>query len=350
MYTPKPTYNDVVDVRFAYSPMFEVITSFRLYQSGQDAPGYYYWLEEARQALSNLALPMMHALILPYGNIPDFLTPLPIMPDATFEGELERIRNLPANFIQRDLETWLGYCEHAHLNYNDSKYGNSKPNIDYLDEQRLAIIEAFMVNPHEALTHLLAELREYWARVLEPHWQRLHAVLDSNILHGARQLALGGASAVLNDLVENVHFDGHSNMIYNKQHREHAIEISVVETGVQIVPIVFSLPHIYWQFADNERTLLGYGARGRGLWYQHTPESNQQLAIALGTGRAQVLQMLIMPATTSEIARQLHVTAGAISQHLTRLNQAGLVETYRIGKRVYYRLSDRGDQLIQLFS
>jgi DNA-binding MarR family transcriptional regulator len=57
-----------------------------------------------------------------------------------------------------------------------------------------------------------------------------------------------------------------------------------------------------------------------------------------------------MPMNTGEIAQRLQITAGAASQHLSRLNQAGLVEPHRSGKRVYYHLTSRGEKLLALFA
>ncbi len=45
----------------------------------------------------------------------------------------------------------------------------------------------------------------------------------------------------------------------------------------------------------------------------------------------------------------LGLTAGAVSQHLGRLKEAGLVEPLRQGRRVFYRLTSRGEQLVGLF-
>jgi DNA-binding MarR family transcriptional regulator len=62
-----------------------------------------------------------------------------------------------------------------------------------------------------------------------------------------------------------------------------------------------------------------------------------------------VLQALTVPASTSELAHRLMVTSGAVSQHLDRLKHAGLVEAHRSGRRVYYQLTRRGEELILLF-
>jgi DNA-binding transcriptional ArsR family regulator len=120
--------------------------------------------------------------------------------------------------------------------------------------------------------------------------------------------------------------------------------------GLQLVPSIFAGQSIHWQVVPEWHPMLIYAARGVGLWRQELSERNPSLELALGEGRARVLQILAIPSNTGEIARRLDITAGAASQHLNRLNQAGLAEPYRNGKRVYYHLTDRGAQLLALFA
>ena len=56
-----------------------------------------------------------------------------------------------------------------------------------------------------------------------------------------------------------------------------------------------------------------------------------------------------VPTTTTELARQLDFAPAAVSAHLSRLKDAGLVEPHRNGKRVYYRLSCAGESLLEIF-
>jgi DNA-binding transcriptional ArsR family regulator len=61
------------------------------------------------------------------------------------------------------------------------------------------------------------------------------------------------------------------------------------------------------------------------------------------------LHTLRTPANTGELAQKLAISAGTASQHLHRLRSAGLVESHRIGKHVFYHLTWRGEALIALF-
>jgi DNA-binding transcriptional ArsR family regulator len=72
--------------------------------------------------------------------------------------------------------------------------------------------------------------------------------------------------------------------------------------------------------------------------------------LTLGAGKARLILALDSPLSTGELAHKLAVTAGAVSQQLGKLHQAGLVESHRSGKHVFYRLSERGHKLVDLFN
>jgi DNA-binding transcriptional ArsR family regulator len=58
-----------------------------------------------------------------------------------------------------------------------------------------------------------------------------------------------------------------------------------------------------------------------------------------------MLLMLGEPVSTTELARQLGVTPGAVSQHLKVLLDAGLASRARHGRSVLYARSPLGDSL-----
>jgi DNA-binding transcriptional ArsR family regulator len=97
--------------------------------------------------------------------------------------------------------------------------------------------------------------------------------------------------------------------------------------------------------------MICYTPRGTGLWWRK-PDTTaiHSLELTIGEARAHILQSLEIPASTGEVAHALRVTSGAVSQHLSLLNKAGLVENRRSGKRVYYSLTERGEELLKLFS
>ncbi|SDI93400.1 Helix-turn-helix domain-containing protein [Frankineae bacterium MT45] len=73
------------------------------------------------------------------------------------------------------------------------------------------------------------------------------------------------------------------------------------------------------------------------------------LATLLGDARAAILRCLFLPSTTTDLAHELGYSPSTISHHLKALSSAQAVEGQRIRSFVYYRLTDVGQQLIQLY-
>ena len=143
-------------------------------------------------------------------------------------------------------------------------------------------------------------------------------------------------------------FDGKA-LRLNKAHYKKQDEHYVLDQeGLHLVPSVFG-HGLMWQIAPDYQPMVIYSARGVGQWQIDQPDLDESLELLLGAGRASVLAELDQPATTSELALQLHLTAGAVSQHLNLLQRAGLVQANRSGKRVYYSLSQKGSELLRLF-
>jgi hypothetical protein len=119
--------------------------------------------------------------------------------------------------------------------------------------------------------------------------------------------------------------------------------------GLQLVPLIFAGNHVSYQIDSHWRTMVIYTSRGAGLWHYQALEPSAALEATLGAGKARLLLALASPLNTSELAHKLTLTAGAVSQQLKNLTHAGLVESHRQGKNVYYRLTERGEKLVALF-
>ena len=69
--------DDLALTRFAISPMWEVVTSFRLLTAGSAHPVHGAWIDQVRPrvAAAGLDSGWLAELIPPTGYLPDFLTP-----------------------------------------------------------------------------------------------------------------------------------------------------------------------------------------------------------------------------------------------------------------------------------
>jgi DNA-binding transcriptional ArsR family regulator len=85
-------------------------------------------------------------------------------------------------------------------------------------------------------------------------------------------------------------------------------------------------------------------AAGRSL--SARPDVTSPIQALLGRTRAAVLRRLAAPCTTTDLARDLDLTAGAVSLHLTVMHRAGLLVRRRAGRSVLYGLGAVGEALL----
>lgn len=326
------TAHDLMGLRFAFSPIMTVATSYALL-ARPDAHDAIYrpWVNEAHSALYGLEFPFLDAVIPPKNYMADFVTPTPDRRICDLEVELNRVRTTPVEVIRANVEKLIDI------------HGDS--------EQR----RMFLAYPYESMECLIDEIQVYWKRVLAAHWDHMIPRLDDDILRHARQLALHGADVMLNGVSPSMRYQSlllqldKSKSTCDSKFTEYALN----GRGLYLVPSMLTCPdNVYWQIVPDYEPMVIYGAHGTGLWYGSPvlPNPEKELIMALGEGRARVLLSLIDPAPTSELARNLHMTSGALSQQLKRLRGAGLVTTQRRGHFVYYGLSERGHKLIELFA
>ena len=323
---------DLTKVRLAPSPLWETVTSFGvLLHHGRDsvhAP----WATRTRRTLPGTDLSALVAAMCVKGRCPDFLTPPPDASVATFGDELELLRATPAEVVHEDVE--------AFVRVEKEQFGSLTP-------ERERLLEIYLSDPEGTLKRLVVALRRYHDLALAPYWPQIQELLEGDVIRRGQALALGGIEALFSGLHPKARYEG-SVLELDKSYE------TVVEPagrGITLVPCVFAWPRVEVLIQSSYRPTVAYGPRGvANLWTSSSaPPNGTALEAALSTGRASVLKGLIVPRTTTELARQLGLAPGAVSAHLSRLKAAGLVEPHRSGRRVYYRLSLAGESLLEIF-
>lgn len=319
---------DLENIRFGYSPLGELATSYMALQNEHLLGGSFLpWAEETQRALYGVDLPHMDAMIPPRSYLADFVTPTPDTPIHDLEADIERMRTTPLEFIRTNAETVI--------------------DIHGLTETRAR----FLSHPQESMNALADEMRLYWERALAPHWTSIRTILDNDILHHARHQALGGVEMMFDEIDSHLCYANASLQIFSACLFSAKPNYALAGRGLQLIPAVFLLKQgVLWMIQEPWKPMVTYRARGYGLWYREgPPDPETALRAAFGDMRASLLAILREPTPTSGLARQLGVTAGAVSQQLSRLMDAGLLDAHRSGYRVYYRLSQRGQKLMDLF-
>jgi DNA-binding transcriptional ArsR family regulator len=264
------------------------------------------WIERVRGALSGLPLGLPLALVPPDGYIPDFLSPPPVGPHGDIRDELAQIRATPRSQVRRELGFMSG----------------TPPAIP-------------------SLPRLVDTLAAYWERAVEPDWPRIRAFLQADIQYRARTLIERGPAALFDDLHPTTRWHGDRltvEMIFEG-------EVELAGRGLLLVPSAFLWTRPFTIVNEPWQPTVIYPARGIGTVWED-PEGGTALAPLIGATRARVLAACDAPTSTTELARRLTLTPGAVSQHLKVLRGAGLVSAQRAGRAVLYARSSTGDALL----
>lgn len=315
------TVDDLARTRFAISPMWELVSGLGLLRDPSLASLHLPWIEQARAAAGEVDSTRLLALIAPRAYMPDFLTPPPSSPLATFEDELRLIRSTPAAQVRREMGFFLG---------------RRKP-----PETLLPLLE----RPRSALAELADTLTQLWERTLEPHWPRLRALLEADVLYRSRRLTEGGPARLFDDLHPHVRF-GEARL--EVQAACDVDEVALGGRGLLLVPSAFSWQNPRLIIDPPWQPTLLYPARGVALlWEPGAARTSKALAGVLGETRASLLHALEAPVSTTDLAHRLDLSPGGVSQALTSLRDAGLVTGARRGRSVHYLRTPTGDRLVE---
>ena len=325
------TTEDLTKVRLTPSPLWETVASFAVLLHHGRRTVHAPWVTRTRRVLPGTDLsPLLAAMCLERA-CPDFLSPPPDASANGFEEELERLRATPPEVVYDEVELLL--------RHEKELFG--------LPPEKERLFEVYIKDPEGSLERLVDRLERYHELAIAPYWPRMREHLEGDTIKRGQALALGGVEALLSGLNPRASYsDGVLAL-----EKPYEVVVEPAGRGLTLVPCVFAWPRVEVLVQPGYRPTLAYGPRGvANLWTSSSPAPDgTALEAALGAGRASVLKELPVPRTTTELARQLHLSPAAVSAHLSRLKVAGLVEPHRSGKRVYYRLSGAGESLLGLF-
>ncbi|WP_282694448.1 DUF5937 family protein [Streptomyces sp. CC208A] len=315
--------NDLAQVRFAVSLLWEVAPSFRLLTSNAAHPVHRPWIEQVRPRVlaAGLDRGWLAELIGPSGYIPDFLNPAPTGPAPTPAAERDAILASPADRVREDLN---------HLARHQGHLG-----------PRLSSLRA---DPPSYLSKVTQELETYWELALAPHWARIRAVLDADVLHRARTVAEHGAARLFDDLHASASW--HDNAL-TLVHRKRDMPRRSAGAGLLLIPSAFTGPGLRTRVRPPDPPQLAYPARGIGtLWEPRLATGARALTPVLGRSRTLLLTELDTPASTTALAHRTGLSPAGVSQHLTALRDAGLVSAHRAGRSVLYARTAAAETLL----
>ena len=308
-------------VRFAISPMFEVTRSVKALMDPAGAALHLPWLERALPCVGDLDLAPLFALQSAPSYNPDFVNPPPSSPLVEFEEEVATMLATPPEQIAAEV-----------------RYA-------YDGVELPAVLEPFVQRPRQAIEGLAELMREYWARCHSEHWPRMRSLLEHDVLYRSRQIADGGTARLFCDLDTGVSW---SDGVLTIDCGECDSDLDLDERGLLLVPSVFVWPKVTILTLEPWQPTLAYPARGVGmLWSPEESGAPDALERLVGRTRAMLLAALESPRSTTELAGELGLTPGGVSQQLGVLRDAGLVCGRRVARSVLYLRSAEGDALLE---
>ena len=319
------TAEELALVRFSVSPMWEVVTSFRVLSRPGSYPVHSSWFDQVRPrvAAAGLLTGRLAAMFRAESYVPDFLNPVPGAAGPSLADELAAIRSTPECHLSADLD------------YYDRLIG---------DAARPAFLNRLRAHRESALCDLTTEIEQYFQIAVAPYWARIRTLLDADVYHRARQVAEHGTAHLFNELHPDVSWNSGTLQML---HRQRVLCRDGNAPGLILVPSAFAWNRILTRAAPGDVPQLCYGARGVGtVFARRAPEPSEAVAAVIGRSRALLLAELEAPASTTELAARTGMSAGGISEHLTALRGAGMVSAHRAGRSVLYARTSVADSLL----
>lgn len=307
----------------APDPVWELVLSLHLLQDGGRDGLIGDWRREVHGILRRDGrLAAMHLLLElnpPHNYFPDFLTP--------WEGRygldagLEAVRATPKARLRRDLSL---LAQQRSLPAQAAGLARGEPDM---------------------LRQLTAAMAEYGRVAIDPYHGWLRAAIDADRAYRAGALLDGGTHGLLASLRPVARWDGEVLSIPDYPSTR---DLHLGGRGLWLVPSFFcdrvpvtlvdpTLPPVLVYPVDR----LG------GLRHARPPAQRQALGALLGRTRAAVLAAAGGGSSTGEIARRLHISPAAASQHASVLRNAGLLVTRRDGNTVRHTLTPLGVAMLE---
>ncbi|HEX6468287.1 MAG TPA: winged helix-turn-helix domain-containing protein [Streptosporangiaceae bacterium] len=305
--------------RFVISPLAETTACLIALQRGTVGhPGQREWLATHRPAYQDrLAGDPVTALLvrsaLPgRGWIADFIAPAPPDGDAlTFDAELGRVAETPAEAVRADLAVALGGPPPAALHRPD-------------------------------LARRAADLLEWvWTETVLPSWPRRRRIVEADIVARTGRLSQGGWVAALSGMRPGMRWLGDGRLqinTYDYPPRE--------LSGAQLlfVPVTPGHGWVTWELPH--RYAIVYPCSGALAEPDLGLPASAALGRLLGPARARVLLLLDAPKSTTQLVALTGQGLGSVGRHLKVLLDANLVRRRRAGRSVLYYRTAAGNVLV----
>jgi DNA-binding transcriptional ArsR family regulator len=316
--------------RFVISPLAEATASLLTLHRGTAVhPGERAWLDSHRPAYQQMladdpvTAQLAQAALGPRW-IADFFTRPPLGErEHTFEEELARIREMPAQAAQAELAFAVA------RQVRGSAAGSARRPVPDALRDRTDL-------PQRAA----GLLTWVWTQTTAPSWPQRRRIIEADVIARTVQLGRGGWAVALAGMRPGMRWLGEGRLQINANDNPPRDISSGSLFFVPVTPqegwVSWDLPERYAVMYPSSGVLADAGRRP-------VPET---LAALLGPARARVLVLLDTPKSTTQLVALTSLGLGSVGGHLRVLLDAGLLGRRRSGRSVLYYRTAAGDTLV----
>ncbi|MGW4412335.1 ArsR/SmtB family transcription factor [Nonomuraea sp. NPDC004702] len=187
-------------------------------------------------------------------------------------------------------------------------------------------------------------LRAFYVSCVAPEWDAIRHRLNAHVNRYSELICVRGFGRTLPRLTPRLSWYGCALQIDTSDLCPSPVELG--DGGVAFSPLMCA-SRCFLALSPprgGSRAVIAYPAGDEGA---RRPASVDALAQVVGQARARVLRSIGGGSATGELARSLAVSASTVSEHVTALRLAGLVNTYREGRAVRHVLTSLGHELLE---
>ncbi|MEV5972962.1 helix-turn-helix domain-containing protein [Streptomyces sp. NPDC051921] len=270
--------------------------------------------------------------------------------------EDERLRPLRELFVEgryevsdfllpRPVGTPDVYEELDLLRATDPAFVRAQAAVCYPGMADEPFLRPYLTDPQAACAALADAYAAWWEEAVAPCWPVMRRLVEDEVLVRARTFATEGVDALFSGLESRARWERPVLELTKYVEAEYAAG----ERRLVLVPLVFAEGCRLYSTDDPEVLAVSFQARGAAALREPVePAADDRLGLLLGRGRAAVLRELAGPLTTAGLADRLGLAPSTVSEHLSLLAGAGVVTRHRVGRSVYYQLTDTGRSLLAL--
>jgi len=330
-------------VRFALSPLLETLSSLHVLREPEHHPLNHSWVRAMRDLPAPLRRDLVRFAFVTRAALSAVGVPIAGVERGVFEDELARLRNAAPDEAVRFL-TRAHYRDREPLSSTGGVASDAAAEMAAYSRRSRAgqeLAERTISDPAGVLREFADVVESYWRAAFAERWDHYRPLLEQSIAEAKEQLP-AGLDAVLGRLWPELRMDAAGNGFDVERTHEHEIALGA-DARLVLIPSFFVWPHVR-VFCEMPGTVVLAFAPAQMLQRVAPVAPPGELLGVLGAladdTRLRLLRYLYgHPRSTQELAALVGVSAPTLSEHLHKLESAGVLRSRREGPYVLYEFA-----------